>query len=76
MTLYHKKGLPDDLLTSEIEGARQIKVSPVANEDFEIFLSKILLEQNTTSLKILEQLRLLNIRFEEAFETKINEGDL
>lgn len=76
MTLFHKKGLPDDLLTSEIEGQRQIKVSPVADEDFEIFFSKLLLEQNTITLKILDQLKLLNVRFEEAFDTKIKDGDI
>ena len=75
-TLYDKQGLPDDLLTTDIEDEREIKVSPVANEEFEVFFSKILLEQNTISLKILEQLRLLNVRFEEAFDTKIKDGDI
>lgn len=76
MTLYHKKGIPEDLYTSETENEREIKVSPVANEDFETFFNKVLLEQNNIAKRILKQLELLNARFEDTFETDINEVDL
>ncbi len=75
-TLYHKKGLPDDLLTSTIEGEREIKVSPVGSDALEVFLTKLLLEQKGTNERILRQLELLNLRFEETFNTKLGERDL
>ena len=75
-TLYHKKGIPDDLLTSNKEGGREIKVALTKNNQVSTELLKSLYLMRESNKLILNQLELLNARFEEAFQTKINKGDL
>jgi hypothetical protein len=70
-TEYNKKGLPDDLLTSKVYGERRIKV----DADVELQLIKAMIGLESSNSKILEQMKLLNIRFEEAFDTKLTEAD-
>lgn len=71
MTIYSKQGLPEDLLTSDVEGERKLKVDANLSEQ----LATALIESESTNQKILEQLLLLNSRFEEAFNTGLTEAD-
>ena len=70
-TIYSKNGIPEDLLSSDVEGDRRLKV----DADLESQLAMSVIEANSLSLALLEQLRLLNNRFEEAFNTGITEAD-
>ena len=75
-TLYHKKGLPDDLLTSTTEGEREVKVSLIASDDLALFLAQTLAQSIEQNQEIINQLKLLNIRFEEMANTKLNLEDI
>ena len=70
--------LPIDLMTSELRNDRRLKVQTEQDPDVEFktptySLLANLLDVNT---EILNQLRLLNVRFEEMSETHINEQDI
>lgn len=64
---------PADLLDSEKIGIRRVKV--VTESDGQ-FMAETLYSIQRTNLQILEQMRLLNARFEESFPTSIRAEDL
>ena len=70
-TVFSKQGLPEDLLTSKIEGERKLKV----DADLAAQLAVAFIESESTNAKMLTQLKLLNARFEEAFNTGLEEKD-
>ena len=67
---------PNDLLTSDKIGERAVKVSLDNLSDVEGLLVSSLFGISDTLLEINRQMRLLNTRIEEAFETKIKESDI
>ena len=74
-TFIHK-GLPDDLLTSQEIDVRRLKVE---SELSEIGLGKASESTNVLLIALSEirnELKLLNARFEEMANTKINENDI
>jgi len=58
------------------ESGTHQKVNISNPNDFLVLLAKSLIESESKSAKILEQMQLLNMRFEEVFETKLDERDL
>lgn len=72
---YALKGIPNDTLTSDIVNERSFKVSIDNLTELYQLTAASLVDSNSVNKKILEQLRLLNNRFEEAFNTKISEID-
>ena len=76
MSEFDLTGLPKDLLTSKFEGARSLKVS--INEVGELLktLTLALIESESVNHELLSEVKLLNSRIEEAFNTKIQAGDL
>lgn len=67
---------PNDLLTSDKIGERAVKVEEVNPQDELSPIGSLLFDLVSTSASILEQVRLINARFEEALNTKITEADL
>ena len=61
------KALPADMIYTDKNGVRWLRV--------DADLSNALLEIEATNSSMLEQLLLLNTRFEEAFDTRIKAGD-
>ena len=66
--------LPFDLMTNDVKDSRRLKVESVV-VDLQKQLAETLITSESTNKMILEQLRLLNNRFEEAFNTGLNEVD-
>ena len=71
--IYYHQGIPSDLLTSDYADKRRLKVDDAALIQQVIEAS---VQASSINREILEQMKLLNARFEEAFNTKLNEGDL
>lgn len=67
---------PNDLLTSDKIGERSVKVSITDAQNVDGPLSSLVFDLVASNVAILEQLKLLNARFEETFNTKIEECDL
>ena len=59
------------------DGTEQsVKVTTVNKQELEERVVSALLELTSVSCDILEQMKLLNARFEEAFNTNIDERDI
>ena len=76
MSEYDLSGLPKDLLSSKIEGERALKVSISETAESLKTLALAFIELESINHKMLIELQLLNLRFEEAFNTKIKGTDL
>ncbi len=74
-TIYSKQGLPEDLLTSDIENERRLKVSSASDIDTNSITAQLLSSVVSTNRDVLAQLKLLNARVEEAFNTGIEGKD-
>tara|TARA_R110002096_G_scaffold428601_1_gene640516 strand:- start:163 stop:405 length:243 start_codon:yes stop_codon:yes gene_type:complete len=76
---YKIDGIPSDTLTSDKVGERAYKVS-LDNQEIVSSLVEALtlatLKVESQNTDIIEQLKLLNLRFEEAFDTKMNAEDI
>ena len=59
-----------------IENGTSQKVTIDNISELMLILTKAFIESEDQNARILEQLRLMNMRIEEAFNTRINEGDL
>ncbi len=55
---------------------QSVKVTTVNKQELEERVVNALLELTSVSCDILEQMKLLNARFEEAFNTNIDERDI
>lgn len=73
---YTIKGIPNDLLTNEKVNDRRLKVSNADDLNTNSITAKLLNEVVSTNRQILAQLKLLNARTEEAFNTKIEDIDI
>ena len=67
---------PNDLLTSDKIGERAVKVSLDNLSDVEVILLQALNDVSTSLCNISEQIKLLNARVEEAFETGLTTDDI
>ena len=70
-TLYDDDGIPSILIDGET-----LKVSNANDTNTDSVNAHLLNELSVTNKEILNQLTLLNARFEEAFNTKIEEMDI
>ena len=70
MAIVADGGIPIDGETDSV------KVSTVGDVELEEPIFRAILDLTSMNSKILEQMKLLNARFEESFDTKLNEGDL
>ena len=74
--------MPIDLMTSELRNERRLKVEAEilaeTGGSLELLLLRLISVSSSEnqSERILEQLKLLNLRFEETFNTGLNESDL
>ena len=76
MSEYDLNGLPKDLLSSKIEGERALKVAIKETEELSLFVAKGLAKISDQLSVIIKQQCLLNVRFEEIAQTKINLDDI
>lgn len=76
MSNYEKRGLPEDLLTNKIEGERKVKVSSLSDSDTNSIIAALLSQISSSNNDIRDQLKLLNARFEEAFNTRLEGEDI
>lgn len=67
---------PSDLLDSEVENERAVKVSLNNLTAVEQMLFRALSDLIDTNGLVLDQMKLMNARIEEAFETRINLEDV
>ena len=72
---YSIHGLPNDTLTSDVINERAFKVSIENLSAVGSVLAARLIEMESMNNEILEQMKLLNNRFEETFNTGLNETD-
>ena len=73
--IFTEKGLPNDLLTSEVHNERRLKVE--ASESDELLKLNDKVDGLQSIFKsVNENLELLNARIEEAFNTGIRKEDL
>ena len=69
---------PIDLMTSEKVNDRRLKVEAeiISSEALILFVAQSLITVESQNSQIIDELKLLNMRIEEAFNTKIKAGDL
>ena len=70
------QGMPDDLMTTDHPYARALKVSMENIAEIQSSLLVTLSDLIQSNVDIEKQLKLLNVRVEEAFETHIQEIDI
>ena len=69
-------GLPNDTLTSEIVNERSFKVALQNLGEISDSLAIVLAKTHEQNDSIINELKLLNLRFEEMANTRINENDI
>lgn len=72
---YSIHGIPSDTLTGDKIGERAYKVAIDNMVELNTSLALTVIELESSNKRILEQLKLLNDRFEEAFNTGLTEID-
>lgn len=76
-TASTKQILMSDMFTDENNvGSRSLKTSIQNTNELLTVFNKALVDLTETNQLILSEMRLLNARIEEAFETRINIGDI
>lgn len=75
-SFYTLPGIFSDLLTSEKIGDRKFKVSVENLSEIGKLLTISLLKTHEQNDLIIQELKLLNLRFEEMAETKITKDDI
>ena len=75
---YSIKGIPNDILTNDIVNDRRFKVESQQDPDVEFTAPtyQLLASLLDVNIETLNQIKLLNARFEEMAETHINEQDI